>query len=64
MTDAEIAQALDAAAAIGDDKIQEKSQGYVSPESWTHGSSEQRLLALKDGLESGDMDSCNTPGSQ
>jgi predicted metalloprotease len=64
VTDEEIAQALDAAAAIGDDKIQEQSQGYVSPESWTHGSSEQRLLALKDGLQSGDMDSCNTPGSQ
>ena len=64
VTDAEIAQAMDAAAAIGDDKIQQQSQGYVSPESWTHGSSEQRLLALKDGLQSGDMDSCNTPGSQ
>jgi uncharacterized protein len=64
VTDAEIAQALDAASAIGDDKIQQQSQGYVSPESWTHGSSDQRLLALKDGLQSGDMDSCSTPGSQ
>jgi predicted metalloprotease len=63
VTDAEIAQALDAASAIGDDKIQQQSQGYVSPESWTHGSSDQRLLALKDGLQSGDMDSCNTPGT-
>ena len=63
VTDEEIAQALDAASAIGDDKIQQQSQGYVSPESWTHGSSEQRLLALKDGLQSGNMDSCNTPGS-
>lgn len=62
LTDQEITQALDAAASVGDDRIQQQSQGYVSPESWTHGSSEQRQLALKDGLESGDLDTCNTPG--
>jgi predicted metalloprotease len=62
VTDAQIAQAMDAAASVGDDRIQSQTQGYVSPESWTHGSSEQRQAALKDGLQSGDMDTCSTPG--
>jgi uncharacterized protein len=58
-TDAEIAQSLDAAASVGDDRIQNMTQGYVSPESWTHGSSEQRQQALMTGLQSGDLNSCN-----
>ena len=62
VTDQDIIQALDAAASVGDDRIQRETQGYVSPESWTHGSSEERQLALKDGLQTGDMATCDSPG--
>jgi predicted metalloprotease len=53
-------EGLTAAAAIGDDRIQRRSQGRVTPESWTHGSSEQRVEWLKRGLETGRLDACNT----
>jgi predicted metalloprotease len=51
-------EALGAAAAIGDDTIQKKSQGYVQPESWTHGSSQQRVAAFRKGFEGGSARTC------
>jgi len=62
VTDQEITESLDAAAAVGDDRIQSQTQGYVSPETWTHGSSEQRYYALLDGIQTGDPNTCETPG--
>jgi len=55
-------EGLRAAAAIGDDRLQRQSQGRVVPESFTHGSSEQRVSWLRRGLESGSLEACNTFG--
>jgi hypothetical protein len=60
ITRADIQDALTSAAAIGDDRIQEKTQGQVSPETWTHGSSEQRQSWFVRGIEGGTPNSCDT----
>jgi predicted metalloprotease len=56
-------EGLSAAAAIGDDRLQQQSQGYVVPESFTHGSSADRMRWLRRGLDSGDAAACDTFGS-
>lgn len=56
----DIEEALNAATAIGDDRIQKQSKGYITPESFTHGSSAQRVRWFKTGLSDGQVESCNT----
>ncbi len=56
----DLEEALAAAAAIGDDKLQKQAQGYVVPDSFTHGSSEQRVRWLTQGLRTGRVDACDT----
>ena len=60
MSPGEIGEAMDAAAAVGDDRIQEKVTGRVNPETWTHGSSEERVAWFTKGYETGDLNSCYT----
>jgi predicted metalloprotease len=62
LTQDNITEAVGAAQAVGDDRIQEKVQGRVDPESWTHGSAEQRKTWFLTGLRSGTIDACNTFG--
>jgi uncharacterized protein len=56
----DLEEALNAASAIGDDKLQQQSQGYVVPDGFTHGTSEQRYRWFKKGFDSGDPDQGNT----
>jgi uncharacterized protein len=60
ITEADIAEAIDAAEVIGDDYIQEHFGGTVTPETWTHGSSEQRRRWFTVGLDTGDPAACDT----
>jgi uncharacterized protein len=56
----DIEEALNAASSIGDDRLQRQTQGYVVPESFTHGSSAQRVRWFKRGIQTGDPNTCNT----
>ena len=56
----EVDEALNAAAAVGDDRIQQTTQGRVDPESFTHGTSEQRMTWFKRGFDTGSRDECDT----
>jgi predicted metalloprotease len=60
LEEGDVEEGLRAAAAIGDDTLQRRAQGRVAPESWTHGSSEQRVSWFRRGLESGRLDACDT----
>ena len=60
LEEGDVEEGLAAASAIGDDRLQKQAKGYVTPDSFTHGSSAQRVQWFKTGLTSGRMESCNT----
>jgi len=60
LEEGDVEEALRAASSIGDDRLQRQSRGYVAPESFTHGTSEQRVRWFKRGISSGKLEACNT----
>lgn len=56
----DVTEALNAASAIGDDRLQMEARGYVAPDSFTHGTSEQRVRWFTKGIQTGDVEQCNT----
>lgn len=64
ITEEDVSEGLDAAQAVGDDRIQTKTQGQANPESFTHGTAEQRQRWFTTGLQSGDLTRCDTWNAQ
>jgi predicted metalloprotease len=64
LEEGEVDEALQAAAAIGDDRLQREAQGRVTPDSFTHGTSEQRMAWFRRGFDSGDPQACDTFGGR
>jgi len=60
LTDQDVEQAITAATSIGDDTLQKQAQGRIVPDSFTHGSSAQRVRWFKTGLDNGDIRRCDT----
>ena len=60
LEEGDLEEALNAASAIGDDRLQQRGRGYVTPDSFAHGSSRQRVHWFKQGIETGDISQCNT----
>lgn len=60
LEEGDLEEALNAASAIGDDRLQQRGREYVTPDSFTHGSSRQRVRWFKQGIETGDVAQCNT----
>jgi predicted metalloprotease len=60
LEEGDVDEGLNAAAQIGDDRLQKRAQGYVVPDAFTHGSSEQRVRWFRRGLEAGDLNQCDT----
>jgi predicted metalloprotease len=64
ITEQDVRQALNTASAIGDDRLQKESRGYAVPDSFTHGSSEQRMRWFMTGMKGGSVRGCNTFNQQ
>ena len=64
LEEGDIEEALNAANAIGDDRLQKQAQGYVVPDAFTHGTSEQRMRWFKKGFDTGDINQGDTFGAK
>jgi predicted metalloprotease len=62
LDEGDVEEAMTAASAVGDDTIQEKTQGYIMPDTFTHGTSEQRMLWFRKGFQAGDLSEGDTFG--